>query len=201
MRFFKFILVSFLAMSQIQASHAAHQIKGYWLNERNQIGIDIEETSHGIRVRRLDQNRWHHYDRIRDDQYRDQRGNTYFQPDADELEWESHDGGRRLRFRRSDSAERYTQHDRNQYRNHTPGRHNTYERLSGTWINESTGKRIQIREKQNRLKVRTRGKWQDYRQTRGGDFIDRRGNRYRINHGRLEYISHRGDLVMRFKKY
>lgn len=201
MRFFKLIIVSLIAFGPFRAANAAHQIEGYWLNTRNHVGIDIEETSHGIRVRRTDQNKWYQYDRIRVDQYRDSQGNTYYQFDNDELEWESYDGRRRIKFRRSHRDERYGHDYRDRYHDDSPGTYHIYKQLSGRWINESTGLRIQIKEKRNRLKVKTRGKWRDFRQTRGGDFIDQRGNRYRIRQGWLEYVSHHGDLVMRFKKY
>ncbi len=202
MQSFKFILVSLMAFGPPMGANATHQIEGHWLNARNHIGIDIEETSQGIRVKRTDQVKWYQYDRIRDDQYRDDRGNTYYQIGNDGLEWESYDGQRRLRFKRSGQAQRYSHQSGDRYRHHNPAGHYAYEQLSGRWINAATGKRIRIKYKRSSIRVKSyRGKLRDFRQTRGGNFIDRQGNRYRMQHGALEYISYRGDLVMRFKRF
>ncbi len=190
---------------------ANHHIEGIWENARTQISVQVEQVSNGIRVQRLDKNGWHTYREFREDQYRDQHGNTYILY-GDRLEWESNNGRKRLSFRKTSSRhpDRYdyrsergskdTYIERNHYRQ---GSHDVdRNRLDGKWINASTGQSIHIKHRRRGIKVRAhRGGWTTFHRQSRDTYRDHRGNEYRIARRGITYTSWNGDFMMRFRRY
>ncbi len=79
------------------SSYRRNQYYGDWYNNDRGLNLRVEAFGgRGFRVR-FD-NRWTYYEPYRD-HYRDRRGNRYYLNDR-YLSWRSHDGKRRLRFRR-----------------------------------------------------------------------------------------------------
>ncbi|MDH3649983.1 MAG: hypothetical protein OEQ53_09880 [Saprospiraceae bacterium] len=213
MQYITIIILCLGTLTSMEAAIADHQIEGAWLNERNQITIHIQESRQGIKVKRNDQHQWFTYQRIRESQFRDQEGNTYYQINEGTLEWESFDGNRTLRFHRNGdqrsggyndnyrSDDSYENDSRFRRQRDSYDAQKTWHRLSGVWINRTTGQRIHVKKKGKSIKVKgRRGGWKTFRRTRKEAFVDDHGNRYRIYRGGLEYTSPYGDLVMRFKR-
>lgn len=212
--FFLLFMISFSP-----STWANQDLEGTWKNEQNQITLIIQSTNNGIRVRRSGQNRWYEYERIRQNQFRDREGNTYYFNRDNTLEWEDRSGNKRIRFTRwSESLMRQQGHgdqfsrNRNRHGKHTyVERNHHYGRsyhtvvgthgLQGRWINRTTGQVIHVKAKNNRLQVKAqRGGWETFNRRDGNTFVDRRGNHYDVIGNKLIYTSRNRDFRMEFDK-
>ncbi len=211
-----FLTSSILALFTPTAAAKTHHLEGVWENNRSNLSIRVESIRDGIRVKRLDRNRWHSYTQVRDDQYQDRDGNTYFLIDQNTLEWEDRKGQKRIRFYRDKGDRRdnsYRSRDRDYHRdrgrtqlerNHYYGSRRQGSRiapqtLSGTWINPTTGQRIRVKTKRGTIKVRAhRGGWTTFYPADRNTFRDRQGNKYDVYRGEMVYTSRNRDFVMRF---
>ena len=185
---------------------ASHDIEGRWKNARTNVGLEVEKTYDGIRVKRLDKANWIRYESIRSNQFKDRNGNTYALRTDGVLEWESYDGRKRLRFTKDDyHIDGYTYPDRtpDKYveRNHYYGK-DKYRTLEGKWINKSTGQAVWVKVRSRHIKVKAhRGGWITFKPRHNRSFVDDHGNRYQLRNGKLAYTSYSGDFYMRFVRY
>ncbi len=197
-------LLSIFAMSVVRGNH---DIEGEWTNRRAGVSVQVEKTSHGIKVKRLDRADWIYYESFRGGEYRDQNGNTYILNDEGILEWQSYNGRKKLRFQKNLNPSYRDDHpglkNRDTYieRNHHYGNSNRHG-LEGKWINQSTRQTIVVKERRNKIKVRAaRTGWVTFERRRGQRFVDDRGNMYKWQRGSLTYESRNGDFYMRFVPY
>ena len=196
---------------------STHHIDGIWENARTKVSVMVKTTASGIKVQRINKNRWYYYQELRDDQFRDEEGNTYYLIDEKTLEWEDATGAKRIRFYRKGSSSQAeisrdnlkrkgnTHIQRNHYYGHSPrlgsARINP-DFLEGRWKNQHTGQTIRVRGKRKSILVRARTTgWIRFYQGRGKSFMDRDGNRYVFDQGRLTYISRQNDFRMQFQRF
>lgn len=198
---------------------ASYDIDGIWENARTKVSLMVKTTASGIKVQRINKNRWYYYQELRSDQFRDDEGNTYYLIDQHTLEWEDASGDKRIRFykkgdssqsnvRQSESRQNSkTYIDRNHYNDRGKSRRRgniqvNPDFLEGRWLNQHTGQTIRVRGKRNSILVRTRKTgWVRFHQDRAKTFVDNQGNKYIFDRGDLTYLSRRNDFRMRFKKY
>ncbi|NND09455.1 MAG: hypothetical protein HKN87_24030 [Saprospiraceae bacterium] len=212
------ITLAFLAsIVPVSSRGASHHIDGIWENSRTKVSVMVQTTASGIKVQRINKNRWYYYQELRDDQFRDDEGNTYYLINEKTLEWEDATGAKRIRFyrkgsssqaevRSGDSKRKENTHiQRNHYYGqsgkHASSRVNP-DFLEGRWINQHTGQTIRVRGKRRSILVRARRTgWIRFYQDRGTSFMDREGNRYLFDRGKLAYVSRQNDFRMQFRRF
>lgn len=179
-------------------------IEGRWINQRLGLEITIEETSSGIKVVRSDKDEWFFYQRRANNSYRDQRGNIYSQQGNNLLFTSAK--GRSISFERaigsSSHQPRSYGNDNYNAQGYCPAP-NVNARLQGTWVNQSTGQKIDIDERRRGIMVRAKlfDRRSYFRSKGSGLFIDDRGNSYTMTNRGLTYESFNGDFSMRFIRY
>lgn len=209
-------LATLLSCLPLSGWSVGNDLDGIWENARTKVSLMVKSTASGIKVQRINKNRWYYYQELRSDQFRDDDGNTYYLIDEQTLEWEDAKGDKRIRFYKkgSSSQSRVGQSESRQHSDTYVQRNHYYDGgksrrrgnikvdpdfLEGRWLNEHTGQTIRVRGKRNSILVRTRKTgWVRFNQDRGRAFVDRQGNKYIFDKGRLSYISRRGDFQMRF---
>lgn len=177
-----------LFLTSSYSAEARNDVEGLWSNQRYNVKIRVEQTRDGIRVQRTDRSRWRAYEQVRNLQFRDREGNTYYMVNDQELEWESRDGRKRIRFRRD--RRRSTNRPQTIARRAITARD-----LHGTWLNPWNSDCLIIRARRGELRVRGIGiGTRTFFVTRNG-FQDRKGNILRLQRNRLQLINRRGRLV------
>ncbi len=189
------------------ARATTQSITGLWEEIGTRILIEVQPTSQGIRVKRTDQSQWYQYELIRDGQYRDRSGNTYYLAHTGQLEWEDVEGRRRLVFERHAGRHRQgplsstqsTVRQSNTYieRNHH-GTRVEPRQLVGTWVNVSTRQSIQIRVRRQKMTVRMNRQWINFHDVRPGIFEDTYANTLTFHRQELIYDTSNHDLRMVF---
>ena len=196
------IMLAMLITGFSTQASVRQEIEGFWTNVQKNVSVEVRQTYDGIKVKRRDRSQWISYEKMRSNQYRDRQGNTYYLRTDGLLEWESYDGRKRLRFNRASNPQSYsrdleTDRDIHIERNHYYGGS-----LEGRWINQSTGQIVQVKTRRKTIRVKAhRGGWVTFRPRSNQSFVDDRGNRYRVQHGKLIYTSYSGDFMMRFVRY
>ncbi len=198
----KFLTILIAVFGLMGSAHAS-RLEGIWSTRDSRFTVEIRDHERGIQVRQ-GQQRWSNYFK-RGNRYENERGSFCRIIDDQRIEW----------FNRNTRA-RYTlyreyrygfQYDRNRtgtYQNDRYDRQNfnDYSRgLEGKWYNESTGQRIQVKQKREGLRVKFHGeRWITFRRSQRGVFIDAYGNKWILNRNRMEYQSFNRDLIMYFSK-
>lgn len=194
------ILIMAAFMVVCTESRADGNIAGYWSSEKHQVDIEIVPTRGGIKVLRTGQSNWYYYDESRNNRYRDREGNIYRLTGDDHLEWESYDGRKNLRFRKSHSRNRNRSYGNrgNDYRENRTRRHVirkrviTPTRLHGSWINQRNGDCLDIRARRSSIRVDGIGLFDRTFHRSNEGFVDRKGNLLRFEDGKLIRYNRRG---------
>ncbi|MBX2817659.1 MAG: hypothetical protein KTR24_16740 [Saprospiraceae bacterium] len=184
----------------VEAKAVTQQVEGYWSNSRHQVQVQVERTPQGIRVLRIGQSRWRQYREVRNNQFQDQQGNTYYVLSNGQLEWESSDGRKRIQFNRSNSRNRTYQRgrsysSRNDWRGGNRVRRAVQARdLQGTWVNYWNDDCLFIRSRRGALRVRGLGFGSRTFHAGPNGFEDHKGNLIQLDRRRLVLINRRGKI-------
>ncbi|MCB0603074.1 MAG: hypothetical protein KDC28_17675 [Saprospiraceae bacterium] len=189
-------------------------ISGIWTDQTGHMQLEIRQTSRGLDARASDENYWVNYSRISADYFRSANGQARLRFVGDQLQYTPRDGQKTwilyTNNNRRDNGydpgygsygrDRNDQNRHDQEWNDRDWDRFDFRSMEGTWYNQSTGIRIEIKETRRNLRVRfNRDSWSDLRRYRNGMFIDEDGNQIRLSdHGLLEYQSVNGDLTMVF---
>lgn len=209
-RFFTSTLFSLLTLSLL-----AGDLDGFWRSGDRGKDLEVLYTTRGIKVRSMNgpADVWDHYDRIENNQFRDQRGNC-FSLRGNVLEWCTADRRNTIRYSRSDRDERgRDDRDRNfndrDWNGNTSNRdwsrrdrdswNDYYRSYEGKWHNHTTGQHIHIDLSRRSLRIKFHGeRWFEVIERNRGLFVDKRGNEFLFRNDGIEYRSADGDLSMKF---
>lgn len=186
----------------------AGDLDGYWRCAESNMNIEIMYTKEGIKVRPADRtnNVWDFYNKLDNNQYRDNRGNSYNFTGRG-LEYYTPD--RRVTY----SFSRYNQNENNNWSNSNRDDRNYrdsdfrdrdswnkyYKGYEGKWHNHSTGTRIHVDLSRRSLRIKFQGeKWFEVVERNRGLFVDRKGNEFIFRGEGVEFRSNDGDLIMKF---
>ena len=177
----------------------AAQINGIWMSQDRSIWVEIEKYDRGIRVRHGNQS-WRDYYR-KGNRFESRSGSFCRIIDDHSLEWYDRNSRRRHILYRENQYGWNWNDSRNGNRYSDRFGRNQLRDLEGNWYNESTGQRIQIKTKRDRIRVKFQGEgWIDFVQGRNGRFIDEYGNKWTLNRDYITFESFNRDLIMQFHK-
>jgi len=191
----------------------AGDLDGYWRCTENNMNIEIMYTREGIKVRNAgrNMNEWDFYNKLDNNRYRDNRGNSY-SFNGRGLEWITQDGRHSYLFSRYNPTEsgswgnenrNYKDYNDRNYRDNDwrdrEGWNKYYKVYEGKWHNHSTGTHIHVDLSRRSLRIKFHGeKWFEVIERNRGLFVDRKGNEFIFRGDAIEYRSNDGDLIMKF---
>jgi hypothetical protein len=160
----------------------ASELDGLWRSDRQNITIRIEESSDGIRAKRIDQGIWYKYIEHERDYFVDRTGNSYEVITSDEIIWREANSTKRLSFRKVSARNNNNWNEDRYYDERRNWQSHQLVDIEGRWVDRFSGQVIDIRPFHDGYMLKGhRGGYEKYYPDRNGIiFHDRHGNTLQI---------------------